>query len=40
MGSVEFSVEPLPKPFEGSSIDFGCKVSGIDLENMSGKPFT
>ena len=37
MGSLGFTVTPLEKPFKGSTIDFGAEISGIDVENLTGK---
>jgi hypothetical protein len=34
--AVTATVQPLPAP-KGSAIDFGSIITGVDLENLSGK---
>lgn len=36
MALPEIQVTPLPKPFEGSLVDFGAELSGIDIEHING----
>lgn len=38
MGSVSFECREIPRA-AGSQIDFGVEVTGLDIENLSGKPF-
>lgn len=37
MGSVGIEVNPISKPFDGSDIDFGAQITGINVENLDGK---
>lgn len=38
MGSVSFECKEIPRVV-GSQIDFGVEVTGLDIENVSGKEF-
>lgn len=36
MGSIAFECRQLPR-LAGSQVDFGVEVTGLDIENISGK---
>jgi hypothetical protein len=38
MAITPVTVEPMAPP-KGSAIDFGAVISGIDLENLTGKSY-
>jgi hypothetical protein len=38
MAITPVTVEPMVPP-KGSAIDFGAVINGMDLENLTGKPY-